>query len=434
LKLLHVSDWHLGCVTRNVSRQPDHETVIRELLAIARQEHPDLILHTGDLFDQARPAYEILQLGIESLQELAALSPTVVLAGNHDSPALFRLFQRLAGPESRLRFLDRARPPDAGGILELPGPRGETIRLAPLPFVHQNRMIEAFDDPATWMASYSDRIQRIETALGRGLQERYDPARDVLLFAAHLHVGGAVFSNSERSIHITDSYSTRVEHLPPVSYAAFGHIHRPQALPGSLVPGRYAGSPIQMDFGELGEQKSVVVVEAEPGRPAVVRTLPLSGGRPLRRFAGTLEELAREAAQFRGQLCALAIHTPAHLPDLSDRVRDLLPGAVLLEVIEVPADREVTALTAADFDQSDDAGLEALFREYLGEQGTQKGSADTVLALFSELLRDLSHDEPVVLRELDTLARVASESERGRGETPTPQEVPAPVDSGGVAS
>ena len=38
------------------------------------------------------------------------------------------------------------------------------IRLAPLPFVHANWMVERFEDPRTWMASYSDRIHLIEDA------------------------------------------------------------------------------------------------------------------------------------------------------------------------------------------------------------------------------------------------------------------------------
>lgn len=410
MKLLHLSDWHLGCVTRNVSRQPDHEAVIGEILEIARREKPDLILHTGDLFDQARPGYETLQLGIDALQELAAIGPTVVLAGNHDSTALFRVFQRLGGTGGRLRFVDRALPPDQGGILEFAGRGDERIRVAPLPFVHQNRMIEAFDDPATWMASYADRIQRIESALGRGLQEGYDPARDILVFAAHLHVGGAVFSNSERAIHVTDSYSTLAQHLPPVTYAAFGHIHRPQPLPGSLVQGRYAGSPIPIDFGEIEENKSVVLVEAEPGRPAEVSMIPLSGGRPLRKFAGTLEELGRAATELEG-LCSLTIHTRERVADLSDRVRELLPRSVLLEVIEQASDRQLTPL-AVQAVEDEEMGMEALFREYLEEKGTQSAGADSVAALFENLFGALANEQPIQLADLDPLIQLA-DSPRG---------------------
>jgi exonuclease SbcD len=271
-------------------------------------------------------------------------------------------------------------------------------------------MIEAFDDPATWMASYADRIQRIESALGRGLQEGYDPARDILVFAAHLHVGGAVFSNSERAIHVTDNYSTLAQHLPTVTYAAFGHIHRPQPLPGSLVQGRYAGSPIPIDFGEIEETKSVVLVLAEPGRPAQVSMIPLTGGRPLRRFTGTLEELARAATELEG-LCSLTIRTGERIPDLSDRVRELLPRSILLEVIELASDRQLTPL-AAEAAENEEMGLDSLFREYLTDKGTQSASADSVAALFEDLLGALANEQPIQLADLDPLIRLA-DSPRG---------------------
>ena len=66
-----------------------------------------------------------------------------------------------------------------------------------------------------------------------------------------------------------------------MTYAAFGHIHKPQDLPGSVVTGCYAGSPIQLDFGELDEAKRIVLVDARPGYPPEIQSLSLSGGRPL---------------------------------------------------------------------------------------------------------------------------------------------------------
>src|SRR5918912_699874 len=179
-----------------------------------------------------------------------------------------------------------------GGVLELPGAEGEVVRLASLPFVHANRMVDRFEDPTTWTATYSERIQRIEEALEGGLAAGYDPSRHVLLFAAHLYVSGARFSGSERPLHVSEAYATRLERLPNVSYAAFGHIHLPQPLPRRGVTGRYAGSPIPLDFGEEREQKEVVVVEAEPGRAAVVTPHPLRGGPPLRTLVGAPGEIA----------------------------------------------------------------------------------------------------------------------------------------------
>ena len=77
-----------------------------------------------------------------------------------------------------------------------------------------------------------------------------------------------------------------------MSYAAFGHIHKPQRLPGPLT-GRYAGSMIPIDFGEEGEAKGGVVVDAEPGRAAHVEFVALAAGRPLTTVTGALVELGQ---------------------------------------------------------------------------------------------------------------------------------------------
>ena len=86
--------------------------------------------------------------------------------------------------------------------------------------------------------------------------------------------------------------------MPPVSYAAFGHIHKPQPLPGTVI-GRYAGSIIPIDFGEEGEQKGAVVVEATPGRAARVEFVSLAAGRPLELDAigGAIVRAARRHGQ-----------------------------------------------------------------------------------------------------------------------------------------
>ncbi len=395
MRLLHVSDWHLGRTTYNQSRASDHERVLGEIVELARQAHPDLVVHTGDVFDGVRPADADLHRGIDALRELAAVAPVVVVCGNHDSPALFRLFGKLLGPASRITFVDQARPPEQGGILTFPGSGGEEVRLAPLPFVHANRLVDAFEDePDKWMAVYTDRVHRIEDALGRGLAVGYRPDRHVLLFAAHLHVGGARFSGSERPIHVSDAYASRLERLPPVSYAAFGHIHLPQALPGATVTGRYAGSPIPLDFGEEGEQKVAVVVDAEPGRPAIVEVVPLSGGRPLRRLSGTLDELARVAAQVGEELCLVTVRTEQPDPHLLERVRDLLPRAVLLDVAEDCAALRLEPLDPSAVADDSEPLVEELFRDYLALAGTAGAAADAVLRRFRDLVAAVEAEQP----------------------------------------
>lgn len=402
MRLLHTADWHIGRSLMGHSRSEDIRAAIEEIVGIARTEAPDLVIHAGDVFDGLRPAYDDLRWGVDALRELASIAPTIVLCGNHDAPVLLGLLDRLLGPDSRLRFVPKALPPERGGVIELPGPREELIRLAPIPFIHANRIVEYIEDPATWMTTYADRVDRVQRALAEGLTRGYDPNRHVLLLAAHLFVTGARFSTSERQLTVTDVYATHAERLPQVSYAAYGHIHRPQRLPGA-VAGRYAGSVVQLDFGEVDEQKEVVIVDAEPGRPARVETRPLTAGRPLRRVEGTLAEIEARAPTVGRALCTVVVRTESVTPDLSDRVAELLPDAVLLSVQEDCAATRVQVLTEEGGADDREPTFEELFEEFVRARGTRTGSADRVLRYFNELLPVIAQQEPVELPELDQL-------------------------------
>ncbi len=402
MRLLHTADWHIGRSLMGHPRDEDIRAAIEEVVGFARAERPDLVIHAGDLFDGLRPGYDDLRWGVDALRELAAVAPTIVICGNHDAPALFDLLDRLLGPASRLRFVPRALPPETGGVIELPGPRDEVIRVAPIPFIHANRIVLLMEDPATWMTSYADRVDRVQRALTAGLTDGYDPGRHVLVLAAHLFVTGARFSTSERPLTVSDVYATHAERLPQVSYAAYGHIHRPQRLPGT-VAGRYAGSVVQLDFGEVDEQKEVVIVDAEPGRPAHVETRPLTAGRRLRRIQGTLAEIQALAPSVGRSLCTVVVRTETVTSDLTHRVAELLPEAVLLNVQEDCAATRVRVLTGADAPGDSETTFEELFREFVGARGTRSGSADQVVHYFDGLLAAVVQEEPAELPDVDQL-------------------------------
>src|SRR5207237_4087519 len=212
---------------------------------------------------------------------------------------------------------------------------------------HASRTVDHVEHPDTWMTAYADRVGRIARRLEGGLQQGYDPRRHVLLFSAHLFVTGARFSQSERPITVSDAYATRSEELPLVSYCAYGHVHRPQRLPGG-VEGRYAGSVVPFDFGEQDEEKEVVLVDARPGEAPVVRPRRLSAGRPLRRLEGTLEELERLASEVGPCLCLVTVRTERPLANASERIAGLLPEATLLDVFEDCAASRLLPLTASE--------------------------------------------------------------------------------------
>ncbi len=378
MRLLHTSDWHLGRHTYGHSRAADHDAVIDEMVAIADAYRPHLILHTGDLYDVARPGERDAQRGVDALHRLGRVAPVVVLLGNHESGGVFRLFQSLLGPGRSITLVDRTRDPRReDAILRLPGDDGEQILLAAVPFVTASRAIDPFHEGTTWMGTYAQQVAKIERLLGDALARGFTPTRDIAVFAAHLNLNGAVHSKSERQVHCAAEYATRVEDLPAVSYAAFGHIHKPQPLPGN-VTGCYVGSPIQLDFGEEGEEKSVVLVEARPGRAAVVRREPLRGARTLVRLEGTLDDIAAAPARVGRNLAHVTVLAPTAIDNLADEVARRLPDATLVDVVPRYADRTVVVLRDLDAEAEAEPSLADLFRDYLGGRRLRARAADVV--------------------------------------------------------
>jgi exonuclease SbcD len=395
MKVLHTSDWHLGRVTWNESRSQDHEAVLAEIVDIATAQSPDLILNTGDLFDQYRPPIHALRLATDVLHQLAAIAPVVVILGNHDSAPLMDWIDGLMRHGDRIHLVAAPAAMNAGTVLRFPTTGGR-IHVAALPFITANRIVNVSETPEGRRRSYADFIATLQHDLLTELHDDFDPATDVSIYAAHQYVAGASPSTTENRNHTCDFYSTDPDRLPGVDYAAFGHIHKPQSLPGNRVVGAYAGSPIQLDFGEEGEDKSVVVAHLETGTPTQLSHLPLTAGRRLRRLTGTIEQLHNRRDDVTDEICHVTVKTTTHELNLQRQVQDIFPNATLVYVHEDCADRKLDLITSAP-PVDGEPDNHHMFATYLAERTTNKAPAGDVLSLFDTLLSTADDDTPPTL-------------------------------------
>ena len=86
MKLIHLSDLHLGKRVNEFSMIEDQKYILNEILRIIDKEAPDGVLLAGDLYDRPIPSAEAVQLFDRFLTQLAERKiPVYAISGNHDS-------------------------------------------------------------------------------------------------------------------------------------------------------------------------------------------------------------------------------------------------------------------------------------------------------------------------------------------------------------
>ncbi|MEM8925583.1 MAG: exonuclease subunit SbcD, partial [Actinomycetota bacterium] len=290
MRLLHTADWHVGKAIRGHSRADEHRAVLAEITGVAADHAVDLTIVAGDLFETATPTAESERIVYDALLGLAEVAPVVVIAGNHDNPRRLDAVARLLAL-GRVTVATTPRRPDDGGVARLTTADGTDVQVALVPFVSQRAIVRAdelMSEPAFRNAqTYADRMAAVLASLTAGFT-----ADSVNILTAHAFVAGGAVGGGERAAHVVDEYAIGAADVPAtVSYAALGHLHRPQSLAGRTAL-HYSGSPLQLDFGEEQQRKQVNVVALEPGLPAKVEAVALTSGRPLQTVTGTVAQLA----------------------------------------------------------------------------------------------------------------------------------------------
>jgi DNA repair protein SbcD/Mre11 len=336
VKIVHTSDWHAGRVWRHrFDRLPELDAVLDHLAGYVERETIDLVLVTGDVFDGIAPPARAEAVVNHFFRRIGiAGARSVVIAGNHDSATRLEAWGELAELVG-VHVVGRPRHPDRGGVYEMRTWAGERAVIAAVPFAAPRTLVSALQrahSDGEAMQTYADGLRAIVALCSR----RFRPDA-VNLLCLHTHLDGAVFSGSERRVHLGDEWAATPQALPAgAHYIALGHIHRPQRVTAP-APAEYAGSPLQLDFGEAGQHKSFVRIHATPGQPAKITRVPYRGGRELVVVRATLDELTarREALSTAGWLKVI-VQLAAPDPDLGRKVHALLDNVMMIDV-ECPA-------------------------------------------------------------------------------------------------
>ena len=280
MKLIHLSDLHIGKRVNEVSMIEEQEHILAQILNIVDAEQPGAVLISGDVYDKSVPSAEAVRLFDDFLFQLAERKQQVfIISGNHDSAERLAFGGRLM--EGKGIHLAPAYNGSVAPIT-LQDEHGD-IHFWLLPFLKPIHVKRFYPDAG--IETYTDACRVAVEQMNLDVTER-----NVLL--THQFVTGSVTCDSEE-ISVGGSDNVDVAVFADFDYVALGHIHGPQNIGTERI--RYCGTPLKYSFSEAGHKKSVTVVELAEKGSFRMHTVPLIPAHDLREIRGTYEEVTAKS-------------------------------------------------------------------------------------------------------------------------------------------
>lgn len=322
MKLLHLSDLHIGKSVNGFSMLNEQRHVFSQILGYIKAEKPDAVMIAGDIYDRAVPSVEAVHLFDDFITKLARKNVTVLLiSGNHDSPERLNYASRLLS-EQRLHLC---------GIMD---GKIKSVTLWDsfggvnfwlLPFIKPSTVRGVFN--VTEIESYSDAVSAV--------LEKADidyTARNVLISHQFYTASDIAPIRSESEITPVGGLDAiDIGILSRFDYVALGHLHRAQCLGQNI---HYAGSPIKYSFSECRHVKTVTLVELGEKGCLNISHLPLSPIHDMREIRGPLKHLLSEEISSQGNkedYLHVTLTDEDEIADPMNKIRSVYPNVMALD-------------------------------------------------------------------------------------------------------
>lgn len=277
MKLLHLSDLHIGKKVHGYSMLKEQKEILNQILLLCEKENPDIVLIAGDIYDKLVPGEEAVSVMDYFLTNLNKQKRNVfIISGNHDSG-------------ERLQFgkeIMRQKGIYIAGMLE------EALDCVTLSdeWGRFNIYMLPFIKPSMVRTYY--KAENCEDAVRKIIEETKIDCSQRNLLIAHQFVTNGTWmpdccDSENPSVGGLDAVDCKVFH--PFDYVALGHLHQAQKVGRETI--RYAGSPLKYSFSEVRHKKSATIVEMREKGEIKLTAIPLKPMHEMREIKGKLGDL-----------------------------------------------------------------------------------------------------------------------------------------------
>lgn len=280
MKLMHLSDLHLGKLVLEQSMIDDQKYILNQIIDIVKKEKVDIVLIAGDVYDKSIPTIEAVNLFSNFLTKLYKLKVLIfVISGNHDSKDRLSFGNEL--------FVDNGIYIEGifNGNLrcETINDKYGKLNIYMLPFIKPVEIKRFYPDEI--IDTYEDAIKCILKHSSINKSER----NIIMVHQFVTSLGESVIRSDSESISLGGIDNIDVNLFKDFDYVAMGHIHGPQKVGRETV--RYSGSPLKYSFSEVNQKKSVCIIEFNSKGDINISKIPLIPIRDMRVIKGLFDKL-----------------------------------------------------------------------------------------------------------------------------------------------
>lgn len=279
MRLLHISDLHIGKLVNEFSMLDDQRFMLERILDIIRARKVDVLLIAGDIYDRSAPSADAVACVDWFLSAIAKTGAAcIAIPGNHDSA------ERVAYASDLLAENGVHLAPVYDGEIAHIGLEDEhgPVMFWLFPFLKPALVRPFF--PSEEIATYTDALRLVVDSCP------LDPTMRNVALTHQFVTYGATYpdrTDSELSLGGVDNVDVSV--FDAFDYVAIGHVHRPQRIGRDTA--RYSGSLLKYSSSEIDYPKSAPLVTLGEKGTVDIELIPFEPLHDMRRIRGPLAEL-----------------------------------------------------------------------------------------------------------------------------------------------
>ena len=398
MKILHTADWHLGKRLDRFSRLEEQILVMNEIVEIANEQHVNLVLIAGDLFDNFNPGVEATELFYKTLKRLSlnGKRPVVAISGNHDSPNLIDAPDPLAR-ECGIILIGHPKAEvspfevegftiinSAPGYIEIQMKNQDfPVRILHTPYANEIRLKEYFGQ------NKEEELNNVLAENWKHLADKYCDENGVNLLMAHLYMnkkGAPILEEpeGEKPIKIGNADLIYSDIIPAqIQYTALGHLHGCRNIGTEDKPVVYASSPLCYSFSEAGQTKYVSIIDAQPKQKVSFERIALQNGKSLaRKTFNNVETAVEWLTENQNSLVELTLESETFLT-AEERKRIYQTHHGIVHLIPKIRNQEFNENELRTVNLNQD--IQSLFKDYFKSKNNGQEANEDLMNLFNEI-------------------------------------------------